>query len=775
MPHQAGQASIDSGRATREGRVARRPSSGSGRLPAVTTEGHPRPIIALLCLAFVLSSCTGPAGAGGGKDRTQLSDTGDPVPQIGETQSVTSQGRRVESVGVQVTVPAGAVPEGQTFSVGTGQPIGQVAGNPANETYGPPVQVQHNGILLAPVHIVWDVSSLSVEQRSGLTLVRWDPTLGVWNPTGEKTAVDGPTLSADVSQFSFIDWVSSGAASFTQTIGQLAGKRADAPKCSGVALPAWVTNLVRPDADQPAMPIRTCAEPDKNDVVTLRVANNRPYTQMLDLTDGDKYAWTWAGDPDLTPAGIIRDTVNGLLSNDKTLVMAPTRATAIGLSRPANPGNVQLKMTAHPTVITASEDILVFLLQNGLGLDTVSGFDSPTVNALVQTVFDCGGKQVLKSRDLVSADTFRNVLETVKTCAESDAVASAIEQAVRNQIAKGGSTAAHAIKTSRILKEGLSKLGLYLTVADFASYTAELASSGAIGNVTISLFGRGTPQSLAAWTATCTDADADSNALYKNLALQDAFADSSKELWQFPTWQSSSVNAAQPLTKCGASHIETVAHNVETTWADKKAATIVAGSIRALSGASTATQVITINIVSGGKVKLGYTITDETANTADCTGDSGSPAGTTPNTHRCGDNASYMAACWADPSRSSTVLCLNHGWDTTLRRIPVTGLRPTPKVADPQPLSVELADGSRWMLRIGGSWDAVPDNYMGSYSCTDKCDLHPNQVLVSDLTSTFNTSPPQWTALIAEHGNTSATLPPPTTIAVARVWYIAAG
>jgi hypothetical protein len=523
------------------------------------------------------------------------------------------------------------------------------------------------------------------------------------------------------------------------------------------------------------MPIRTCAEPDKNDVVTLRVANNRPYTQMLDLTDGDKYVWTWAGDQDLTPAGIIRDTVDGLLSNDKSLVIAPTRAAAIGLSRPASPGNFQLKMTAHPTVMTTSVDILVYLLENGLGLDNVSGFDSATVNALVQTVFDCGGKQVLKSRDLVSADTFRNVLETVKSCAQSDAVANAIEQAVRTQIAKGGSTAAHAIKTNRILKEGLGKVGLYLTVADFASYTAELASSGAIGNVTISLFGRGTPQSLGIWTATCTDAGADSNALYKNLALQDAFADSNKELWQFPTWQSSAVTAAQPLRKCDASHIGSVARNVETSWADKNAAAIVAASIRALNGALAATQVITINILSGGKVRSGFTITDETGTTADCTGDSGSPAGTTPNTHMCGDNASYMAACWADPSRSSTVLCLNHGWDTTLRRIHVTGLHATPKVADPQPLGVELADGSRWMLRIGGAWDAVPDSYTGSYSCTDKCDLHPNRVLVSDTTGTFNTSQPQWTALIAQHGSTSATLPPPTNAAVARVWYIAAG
>jgi hypothetical protein len=741
----------------------------------VTIEGHPHRTILVLCFALVLSACTGNTSPGGRQTEAQLSEAGDPVPQIAKKQSVDAKGGQIQTSGVEVVVPAGAVPAGQVFTVGTGEPLGDLPANKANETYGAPVQVEHSSDLAAPVHISWDVSNLSAEQRASLTLVRWDPDLGVWNPAQERPSLDGSTLSADVTQFSIMDWVSSGAAAISQTVGQLAGKRADAPKCSGAALPGWITSVVRPDADQPAMPVRTCTEPDKNEVLTVRVANNRPYTQLLDLTDGDKYAWTWAGEQDFTASGLIRDAVNALLSNDKTLVIAPTRAAAVGLARPAAPGTAQLKLTARPSVITVTEDILVYLLENGLGLDSVNGFDSATVNTLVQTVYDCGGKQVLKSRDPVSADTFRKVLDTVKSCAESDAVATAIEQAVRSQIAKGGATATRAIKTNRILKEGLSKLGLYLTVVDFASYTAELSSSGAIGDVTISVFGRGTPQPLGAWTATCTNADADSNALYKNLALQDAFADKNKEQWQFPTWQSSSITAAQPLTKCNVSQIESVAHNVETTWADRKAAAIVAVSIRALKGSSSATEVTNINIFSAGRVKAGYTITDEAGAPEDCTYDSGSPAGTTPNTHMCGTTASYMPACWADPSRANTVLCLTHGWDTILRRVRVTNLHPTPKVADPQPLSVELADGSRWMLRIGGSWDAVPTNYFGSYGCTENCGLHPNQVLVTDASSTFDTSKPLWTAFIARTGNTPETLSPPTRIAVARVWFIAAG
>lgn len=724
-----------------------------------------------LLLALGAVGCTG-ALPKESTSSVELSGAGDPIPRIDRSQSVGPEGARVDAV-VTVDVPTGVVPAGQRFTVGVGQPIGQVSGS--REEFGAPVQVEHAVDLLAPVRISWDVSHLSPEQRASLLLVRWDPELGVWRVANEKAVLMGTTLSAEVTQFSFVNWVSGGAASISQTVGQWTGKRADAPSCSGAALPAWVTNVVRPDAEQPAMPIRTCAEPDNNDVLTVRVANNRPYTQVLDLTQGDRYAWTWAGEADYTPAGIIRDATNGLMSGDKTLVMAPARATAVGLARPATPGQVRLTMTARPEVATVATDILVYLLENGLGVDNVGGFDSEALNTFVQSVYDCGGKQVLKSRDLVGGDTFQKVLETVKSCVDSDGVRTAIEDVLRTQVAKGGDAAAQAMRTNRILHEAMGKLGLYLTVSDFSSYVAELSSAGQIGDVTVNVFGTGQVQTLGSWKPSCKSADADSTALYRNLALQDAFKDTGKEYWQFPSWQSSSVTAAQPLAACNAAHIEAVAGNVEATWADKKAAAVVAQSIRALIKGTEATRVTTINILSGGQLKPGYTVKAETNTVEDCTYDQGSPAGMTANTHSCGTVAAYMPACWADPSRANTLLCLSHGWDTTVRRIPVTGLHPTPKVADPIPLSVELTDGSRWFLRIGGAWDAVPDGYYASYGCLEKCDGHANQVLVaSESGRTFDTSKATWTALIAKTGRDPRALPRPTTTPVAQVWFIAA-
>lgn len=546
----------------------------------------------------LLAACTGspsPSATSsiGSGSSAQLSLAGDPVPQMHPPVELGPQGGRVEHAGVVVEVLPGAVPDGAHFRVSSADPIGKVTRGAVSENFGPPVQVEHPTEIGKPIHLEWDVSGLTAEQRSSLVLVRWDPELGVWNSATERVVLNGLVLSVDVTKFSIVDWVSDGAASISQTVGQWSGKRSEAPSCSGSPLPAWVTNTVRPDADQPAMPIRTCTEPDKNGVLTVRVANNRPYTQALDLVQGRRYAWTWAGEQDLTVAGIIRDTVNGLMSDEKSLIIAPTRAAAVGLARPQEPGTARLTIRARTTVATVAEDILVYLLANVVGLDSVGGFDSEAINHFAQTIYDCGGKQVLKSREVVGADAFQKILETVKSCAESDTVAAAIEQVARAQIAKGGRVAQSAIQTNRLLKEVLGKLGLYLTVVDFASYTAEMSSSAAIGDVEINVFGTGTPQALGTWKASCVNVATDSASLYKNLALQDAFSNKGKELWQFPTWKASSVKAVKPLAACSPAHIESVAGDVEDTWADKKASAIVAASIRALGGNTTSSTDVT--------------------------------------------------------------------------------------------------------------------------------------------------------------------------------------
>lgn len=542
----------------------------------------------LICLLQVLAACSvGSAGPpeSGPTVAAELSSAGDPIPTATKTKEIGPRGGKIRTAAVEVDLPQGAVPTGEKFTVSVGDPGGRVEGEPSPELiFGAPVGVEHAVDIAEPIRVSWDISHLNDEQRAAVVVVRWDADLGVWRPAGQTAVLDGTVLEAEITEFSWVNWVSAGAAAITQSVGELMGQRSGAPTCSDSPPPGWVRNVVRPDADEPAMPLRTCVEPDKDDVLTVRAVNNRPYTQALELVEGQRYAWTWSGDTDFTVAGVIRDYANQALSGETVLIMSPTKATAVGLARPSAPGEVQLKMVAGPTVATVTEDILLATLGSVLPLDNIGGFDSEALNAFVQTVYDCGGKELLKSRDIVGPGTFGRVLSTVQSCAQSDTVALALERLTRNQIAKGGDTAIRAIKTHRTLMSGLGKLQ-YLQVATFSSYSAELASSGAIGEVALTVYGRGLPPTLGAWSATCSDAAEDSNRLYQNLALQDAFADKSKEFWQFPSWQGSSVTAVQPLKRCGPLHLEAVASEVEADWGDAKAAAVVARSIRAMAPA----------------------------------------------------------------------------------------------------------------------------------------------------------------------------------------------
>jgi hypothetical protein len=64
--------------------------------------------------------------------------------------------------------------------------------------------------------------------------------------------------------------------------------------------------------------------------------------------------------------------------------------------------------------------------------------------------------------------------------------------------------------------------------------------------------------------------------------LQDEFADTSKELWQFPDWQLDAVPAVQPLSRCSLTYRSELANYLPGSWGDKKAAGIVATAIRDL-------------------------------------------------------------------------------------------------------------------------------------------------------------------------------------------------
>lgn len=184
------------------------------------------------------------------------------------------------------------------------------------------------------------------------------------------------------------------------------------------------------------------------------------------------------------------------------------------------------------------------------------------------------------------------------------------------------------------------------------------------------------------------------------------------------------------------------------------------------------TEVIVVSPVSQGAIDPEYSISDEYPDPVDCSDGLSSPAGVTANTYRCGFNALQAVACVEDPAMESSILCLEDGWGRELRRFSVTGLGPTPITDEPEPLNVELVDGSRWYMRVGGGWSPTPEGTFPVYACRDGCVGEQVLVLTEDGPA-IDTSTPLWTAHIALMGDPSA-LPPPVQVEVARAWFIAA-
>ncbi len=146
------------------------------------------------------------------------------------------------------------------------------------------------------------------------------------------------------------------------------------------------------------MPVRTCVETRDQDVLGLEVVNNRPYTQAVTL-NVEAHASSLPTDEDFTIVGMIRSSINSALPKNRKVMISPSRASDINLSRPQEPGAFSRELTTKASALGVGMDVLVYVLENAVNLDAVSGFDSELLNEAVQLSDDCGGKELLETRD----------------------------------------------------------------------------------------------------------------------------------------------------------------------------------------------------------------------------------------------------------------------------------------------------------------------------------------------------------------------------------------
>lgn len=202
-----------------------------------------------------------------------------------------------------------------------------------------------------------------------------------------------------------------------------------------------------------------------------------------------------------------------------------------------------------------------------------------------------------------------------------------------------------------------------------------------------------------------------------------------------------------------------------------------------LRSGSGATEVVTIDpFGADGVLDPGWQVDDQTsAPPVDCTYDTGSLSATTGGTHDCGGTADGTHSCWAPADRSGQLLCLFDPWtDVLVARGAVNVPPDTAALESPQPLGIELEDGTRWWLRHGGSWGGRADELVGAYGCQGgACSYEATGRDLAVLTgyddpSPIDTSAPVWTVRVGELGDPGVDYPPPAELAVTRAWFIAA-
>lgn len=308
----------------------------------------------LIALCVVASGCgsggdadvSEPVGNGqpGGDDAAEAAPVAAvvaPAPEELEVlaqQAVGAAGAVVSSGGVSVSVPEGA------FSGGAEVAILAPLGEFGDEVGGEVVSVEHRGEVQAPVTVVWDVSHLSEAGQQFLVLVRWDEALGDWLPGEAGFEVSGGMLTARIQEWSFWTWI----ANTGQTIQEFFGRRIDAPKCSGGSLPDWVVEATESDEGTNAASIRMCYENGPDESVTVRLANNRVFSQMVYI-NGAYGLWdAELRGLDTSLSGIAHEAAHWWLTHEgdqAQVFLPPLRYVDIVIQQPGRAGPHTLKLT----------------------------------------------------------------------------------------------------------------------------------------------------------------------------------------------------------------------------------------------------------------------------------------------------------------------------------------------------------------------------------------------------------------------------------------------
>ncbi len=487
--------------------------------------------------------------------------------EVVQQEVLDSSGGVVEAGGTVVRVPAGAVDE--PVQVEIREPLG-VFGTVEG---GAVVGIEHRGPLAAPVTVAWDVGHLSDAQLRSILLVRWDSGLSQWLPVDVDYEIAAGVLTAEIQQWSWTTWIAEvqdTAANISQTFQEILGRRVDAPECSG-GLPEWVTNTVEPDEGANAAAIRLCYEYRGGEAVTMRMANNRVFSQFVYSDTPGAWGDTVEGPlPRLSILGVLHQVASKVFSDDTRVFMPPLTQAAVAIGRPQGPVTHTIHFHREHTAETFLGDVVFFV---GSKLPTPTGTAAfEVVGVFLTVLFECSAPRLFRKvgPDEGLWELFSAAVGATRKCIESMQLPTTDEY---TKLTKALAKKSLSLQEFRRLFNAETLSGLKgalraLAVAEAFGIFFDLAADEWAESTPWSIKVQGRIASLGDWTPTCSDTEEDSNRLFLNLVLRKPFTTATAlgDLRTFDSWRPSAEEAVAPLADCGNSHKVNVAADVDDTW-----------------------------------------------------------------------------------------------------------------------------------------------------------------------------------------------------------------
>jgi hypothetical protein len=195
---------------------------------------------------------------------------------------------------VTVTAPAGSIAKGESITVAAAGKIRLDADSVPSLTAGGFQLSTSQGQPAKPVSISLAVPpGAPTRTDNHPLLLHKSSDNSLWLPEASTVSADGKTVTAEVSHFSWIDWVET----FDYAFGLLTNNRTDASIEGCGPGPEWMQPIILPT---PAIDLNAavwaCPTGDRDvESLTLHVVNNRGYAQVLQISgmSADASRSTW--------------------------------------------------------------------------------------------------------------------------------------------------------------------------------------------------------------------------------------------------------------------------------------------------------------------------------------------------------------------------------------------------------------------------------------------------------------------------------------------------